>query len=141
MPDQTPLIVILEDDARRQSEMSAVVHECYPHANLIIFDDAHKAIAYFDDHYPDIVSLDNDLVSSVLGHDPGEGIDVVEHIILGDKRYPVIIHTSNGRAGEKMESKMIEMGWVCHWTVPDNDLEWIRLNWRRWLLKFLPNKN
>jgi GR25 family glycosyltransferase involved in LPS biosynthesis len=47
MPDQTPLIVILEDDARRQSEMSAVVHACYPHANLIIFDDAHKAIAYF----------------------------------------------------------------------------------------------
>jgi hypothetical protein len=126
-------IGILEDNARRLAEMLAALHDTFPQAVPATNPDAHAFIAWLSTNILtlDLLCLDHDLEAPIDNpkHDPGDGRDVVRWLLSQPVRIPVLIHTTNGRAGAEMESLLKDAGWRAYWTPPHDDLVWIRKTW------------
>lgn len=126
-------IGILEDNDRRLTEMLTTLHELIPESVATCYPDAHEFIEWLNSNISTLalLCLDHDLVppESSPKHDPGDGRDVVRWLVGQSIQIPVLIHTSNGRAGIQMETTLLDAGWKAYWTPPDNDLAWIRKAW------------
>lgn len=142
IPGMTPstgptLIAILEDDDRRLAEMRSTLAERFPWAEVVTYADAHEFIGWLSANISrvSVLCLDHDLVpperrpGEAKPRDPGDGRDVVEWLLAQAVKVPVIIHTSNPRCGEQMETSLKEAGWSVSWSVPFEDLTWIRQRW------------
>lgn len=63
--------------------------------------------------------------------DPGSGLEIgrfLEKIPAGP---PIVIHTTNRRAGDSMESVLRESGWSVRRVVPCGYVDWVREIWAR----------
>ena len=132
MPDA---VLILEDDAERVDRMRPWVQRLLPGAECCVFDRAAAAIVWVAERQADavLISLDHDLP---LRHDAegrpddlGTGRQVSDLLGRRTPTCPVIVHTSNGPAGDGMEWSLRRSGWPA-WRVPAmGDLAWIDYAW------------
>ena len=124
-------IVILEDNAERQSAMRACLQDKFYQYESVFFDDAHEMQAYLSDHLASalIISLDHDLIlkpgSNGQARDSGTGRDVAEFLSSRMPVCPIIIATTNSPAGDGMEFLLGDAHWQTHRVFPWDDLEWI----------------
>ena len=82
-----------------------------------------------------VLALDHDLElqSRANGRclDPGTGRQVADYLATKKPACPVVIHTSNGPAGDGMEMVLQDAHWITQRVVPADDLDWIPTTWFR----------
>jgi CheY-like chemotaxis protein len=132
-------ILILEDNADRQSEMRSCLRDRFYQYDLAFFDDAKQMVTYLETNLSGalVISLDHDLDSKHQSNgkavDPGTGRAVADFLAQHTPVCPVIIHTTNSAAGDGMEFMLREAHWETHRVHPFGDLEWIPTKWLRTL--------
>ena len=79
--------------------------------------------------------LDNDLdvLQTSFGKsvDAGDGIQVAEYLSRRPPTFPVVVHTTNTPARERIVNLLTTAGWAVSTVVPYGDLEWIGKEWFR----------
>jgi CheY-like chemotaxis protein len=128
-------IVILEDNQDRQAVMRACLADRFYTFDAHFFDDAGEAINFLGEHLAEtlVISLDNDLELKPGPHgrpiDPGTGLEVAEFLAARPPACPVVIGTTNSRAGDAMEATLRGAGWKTRRVVPFDDMHWIETDW------------
>ncbi|HLN33338.1 MAG TPA: cyclic-phosphate processing receiver domain-containing protein [Gemmataceae bacterium] len=131
--------LILEDNRDRRVAMIGRLAERFPFLHVTFFDASKKMIEFMEsDKLQDIamISLDHDLelISGSQGDwiDAGTGLDVARWLSKRPKPIcPVVVHTTNSRAGGKMMRLLERSNWVAHRVIPHDDLLWIDTDWFR----------
>jgi len=129
------LVAILDDNKSRRSEMERSLVKAVPKASLELFDSAPDMIAWLARHIEgvDLVSLAHDLGPSRLRDgmlfDPGTGRDVTDFLVEMDRSFPVIVHTANSSAGQRMLTMLEHAEWPCIRVEPADDLGWVSAEW------------
>lgn len=144
--------LILEDNRDRRVAMIGRLAERFPFLRVAFFDSSEKMIEFMEsDRQQDLVliSLDHDLemIPGSQGDwiDPGTGLDVARWLSKRPKPVcPVIVHTTNARAGSKMMRLFEKSHWMSHRVVPHDDLAWIDTDWfqaaRNAIVDFAPQR-
>jgi hypothetical protein len=128
-------VVILEDDSERREAFREVIASRFPRFELCFAETAGDAIRLIDEAVGRLAlaALDHDLdvlkTSAGTSVDAGSGLDVVDYLLRKPPTFPVLIHTTNQRAGDQMESRLRDAGWNLARVVPFGDLEWIAEAW------------
>ena len=127
-------IAILEDNADRTVAMRSVLAEVLYMYEPHFFPTAPLMVEWLEHHIHEtlMISLDHDLelpVQSVDRTDPGTGRDVADALAERVPSCPVVIHTTNGPAGEGMVNVLNDALWQTHRVVPYDDLRWVRETW------------
>jgi CheY-like chemotaxis protein len=128
-------IVILEDNKDRQAVMRACLADRFHQYDIRLFDNPAETIRFLEDHLSDtlVISLDHDLelIPGPNGSciDPGTGREVADFLSEREPACPVILHTTNARAADGMESALREAGWKVRRVVPFDDMNWIETDW------------
>jgi hypothetical protein len=128
-------IVILEDNADRQTAMRACLADRFYTFEAHFFDDAGETIRYLDAHLADtlVISLDHDLELKAgpdgRSVDPGTGREVADFLAGRPPACPVIIATTNAPAALAMTSVLRGAGWKTCRVVPFDDTRWIETDW------------
>ncbi|HEY2584972.1 MAG TPA: cyclic-phosphate processing receiver domain-containing protein [Tepidisphaeraceae bacterium] len=94
-------IAILEDDAARVAELTAVLRELLYSAPPVFFEDAGRMLVWLGEHLreADLISLDHDLPfrrdeeNRLI--DCGTGRHVADWLTAAPAKCPVIVHSSN----------------------------------------------
>lgn len=129
-------ILILEDNEDRRLAMQERLKERFPFFEVDFFATAKKMnehIASSGLEDVALVSLDHDLElipgadSELI--DPGTGVDVAEELSRQQAVCPVIVHTTNNVAGDRMQCMLQKAGWKTQRVVPYDDLVWIDDMW------------
>lgn len=115
------------------------VADRFPFIEVVFFDSASAMIKFMEGKsLSDVVliSLDHDL-ELVRGEnnaliDPGTGDDVARWLANQPRPIsPIIVHTTNGIAGDKMVQRLEDSNWKVDRVVPYGDLDWIEEEWFR----------
>jgi hypothetical protein len=131
--------LILEDNRDRRVAMIGRLAERFPFLRVDFFDASEAMIQGMQsDDLQDvaIISLDHDLelLPGLQGDwiDPGTGLDVARWLSERTKPIcPVVVHTTNLRAGERMTRLLENSHWVTRRVIPHDDLGWIESDWFR----------
>ncbi len=129
------LVAILDDDKVRRAEMESALQHLLPQASLKFFDNSPDMIAWFARNIDDVslASLAHGLGPSRFRDgmlfDPGTGRDVTDFLVEMDRSFPVIVHTTDGPAGKRMQAVFEHAEWNCDRVTPKGDLEWIGSKW------------
>lgn len=129
------LVAILDDKKNRRAEMRSCLLQSYPEISLELFDNAPDMIAWLARHIEevDLASLAHDLGPSRLRDgmlfDPGTGRDVADFLVEMDRFFPVIVHTSNGAAGQRMVSVLEDATWPCSRVEAADNPDWVNAVW------------
>jgi CheY-like chemotaxis protein len=132
-------ILILEDNADRQSAMISCLRDRFHQYESVFFVDANVMLAYLNDNLNQslAISLDHDLelLNQHNGNmaDPGTGRMIADYLADKAPVCPVIIATTNSNAGDAMEFLLRDANWETHRVYPWGDLEWIPSHWFRTL--------
>ncbi len=125
-------IVILEDNEDRQVTMKTVLEDRFPAFRIEFFVASSPMIDHLTKtglYDVALISLDNDLemIEDNSGQlaDPGDGVDVVNWLCTQPAVVPVIVHTTNMSAGNRMMELLSEHGWVRERIVPYDGEIWI----------------
>lgn len=145
------LILILEDDISRIEVMKSWLQD-----RLYMFENQ------FYDHPSDMIDMvkqrRNDILAVSLDHDlnelclsPGRttdnqtedptGMDVVSFLEQQTPQFPVLIHSSNHRAAEKMVRCFNKRHWTVDRVIPFDDTSWIGEEWLPKLRKMIEKQN
>jgi CheY-like chemotaxis protein len=130
-------IVILEDNAERRAAMQRCLQDRFYQFDAVFFQAAAPMLEYCTQHLDEtiLIDLDHDLELQPLPDgrclDPGTGREVANFLAGKKAVCPVIIHTTNGPAGDAMAMVLQDAHWQTHRVVPTDDLEWIPTNWFR----------
>jgi hypothetical protein len=130
---------MLEDDAERVSRFTVVLRSIAPDLRFVVWRDAWAMIREVGPYLPAarLMSLDHDLEpAEAAAADPGDGLDVVRHLVSQPVICPVIIHTSNGERSTWMAGAFDLAGWR-HWRVAPIGDDWIEMDWRRTVKRLL----
>lgn len=129
-------IIILEDNNDRKHAMQAVVADRFPQYRIEFFVDVPSMISRLEAtglYDVALVSLDHDLdiiiESDGRRTDPGTGVDAATWFANQPAVAPVIVHTTNTFAGDRMVNLLVESGWRCNRIVPYGGDDWIRERW------------
>lgn len=128
-------IVILEDNAERQAIMRRCLADRFYTFEAHVFHDSWTMIRFLDEYLAEtlVISLDNDLelIPGPDGQmiDPGAGVDVAEYLAGQPAGCPVVIHTTNTQAAERMKAALDGAGWRTRRVVPFDDMNWIETVW------------
>jgi hypothetical protein len=139
-------IVILEDNVERQAAMQRYLDERFDEFEAVFFRAVAPAVEYCERHLADIIliALDHDLelIATSNGRclDPGTGREVADYLAGRKPVCPVVIHTSNGAAGDGMEMVLQDARWQTHRVVPVDDLDWIPTAWLRAVRRAIAKK-
>ncbi|WP_390457422.1 cyclic-phosphate processing receiver domain-containing protein [Planctomicrobium piriforme] len=91
-----------------------------------------------------LISLDHDLelIPEPGGQlvDPGTGVEVSDWLAAQAPSCPVIIQTTNSRAGHQMEDSLRESGWTVQRIVPYSGADWIYEAWSRSVRDLIVNE-
>jgi len=130
-------IVILEDNLDRQAAMSVVLNDLFPAAVIEYFAVAKQMIQWLDVtgiYDVALISLDNDLEmlegEDGLLVDAGDGVDVAKWLVTMPPVVPVVIHTTNTTAGDRIEELLRSHGWLHARVVPYAAEVWVQETWR-----------
>jgi hypothetical protein len=144
--------LILEDNRDRRVAMIGRLVERFPFLRVVFFETSAAMIAYMTaEDLQDVVviALDHDLemIAGPEGDwiDPGTGLDVARWLADQPKPLcPVVVHTTNSRAGTKMMRLLEKAKWNSHRVVPHDDLDWIETDWfrvvRNAIVSFAPQR-
>jgi hypothetical protein len=144
--------LILEDNRDRRVAMIGRLAERFPFLRVDFFDTSAKMIDFMEsDSLQDVamISLDHDLelIPGLQGDwiDPGTGLDVARWLADRSKPLcPVVVHTTNSRAGTKMMRLLEKSHWISHRVIPHDDLDWIETDWfrvvRNGIVDFAPQR-
>lgn len=129
-------IVILEDNIDRQQSMLAALADRLPsckvelHSNVAAFLESLQRGGLFD---VELISLDHDLEILVAPdgqrRDPGTGIEAVDWLSKQPALAPVVVHTTNTSAGDRMVEMLLRCGWNCDRVTPYGGMDWIEETW------------
>ena len=130
------LVAILDDEPERLALMEEVLG-AYADLTVLTFDNAPDMVEWartsFATSLPTFISLDHDLGPNRERDgqvfDPGCGRDVVDALIATGSQCPVIVHTSNGRAGTSMVMDFEMAGWQVDRVHPVFGHQWIPTAW------------
>lgn len=124
-------ILVLEDNDDRRDAMQDWLDERLSMYELVITDDPDEFIRQANQRSPDIlaVSLDHDLHERADQSTTLTGMLVVDHLEKLRPTFPVLLHTSNTRDGERMRSRLVERGWDVDWVTPFDDTSWVATSW------------
>ena len=144
--------LILEDNRDRRVAMIGRLVERFPFLHVAFFDASPEMIGFMEsDPLQDVVmiSLDHDLemISGSNGDwiDPGTGLEVAKWLSKRPNPIcPVVVHTTNSSAGDKMIRVLEKSHWNAHRVVPHDDLRWIDGDWfsvaRNAIVDFAPQR-
>jgi hypothetical protein len=130
-------IVILEDNPERQAAMQLCLQDRFYQFDAVFFQTAVTMQEYCARHLDEtiLIGLDHDLElqpgPNGRSLDPGTGRDVADFLAGKQPVCPVVIHTSNGPAGDGMEMVLHDAHWQTVRVQPFDDLEWIPASWFR----------
>jgi CheY-like chemotaxis protein len=139
-------VLLLEDDPSRVRAMRAVLADLLPAVRVAVFDNAPEAAAFLRDHCAEtiLISLDHDLGPTRRSDDgtpldPGDGRDVVAHLVTCNPTCPVIVHSANYQMVPVMVEALRDAGWPATIVTPYSQLQhgWIDVGWRNeveWLI-------
>ena len=128
-------IVILEDNLDRQVMMRECLADRFYTFDAHFFDDSCEMIRFLESNLAEtiLISLDNDLDLKTgpdgKSIDPGSGCDVAEFLAGKPPTCPVVIHTTNSLAAERMQRALRDAGWKTRRVIPFDDTEWIKSDW------------
>lgn len=77
----------------------------------------------------DFFSLDNDLYLADYEGEEGEGWQLCEWILANLEPRPIIVHSTNTHASQRMKMACEEAGWDFHRVVPYLGMQWIGEAW------------
>ena len=139
-------LLILEDNADRRTAMLEHVADCLPMFAVEFFDSAALMIERVKRQQLSgvaLISLDHDLEPfhgpGNAAIDAGTGLDVVQCLVEWSRgrtefpvfRIPVIVHSSNDQAAEKMMDSLQSAGWSVSRIVPFDAERWVGETWVR----------
>lgn len=136
---------ILEDNAERRTAFQDQIQKLNAKLDVVFFDSAVDAIAWLREYQADVslISLDHDLPifrnSDGELRDCGTGRMVSDFLCTVPPTCPVIVHTSNASAGERMLTALRDADWPAERVYPNDDLAWIASEWSAAVRKFAAN--
>lgn len=94
-------------------------------------DDPYELISILRDKFEDTlaVSLDHDLHERLDGSTELTGMMVAEYLAGQKPGFPILLHTSNSRDGERMKLQLLDADWSVDWVKPFDDTTWIGNDW------------
>ena len=129
---ESPMFLMLEDNAERLQRFAAVLRRIDPALPLRVWRSAWAMIREVEPLLPAarLISLDHDLDPEEGDPtDPGTGWDVTQFLAVLPPACLVVIHTSNGERAAWMMGEL-ELGrWQFHRVPPLGD-DWIERDWR-----------
>jgi hypothetical protein len=132
-------IVILEDNAERQAAMRQALADRLHTFEPVFFASTAPLLDYLGRHLEEaiLIALDHDL-EMLPGRngrctDAGCGREVADFLAQQSPACPVVLHTTNGAAGDGMAMVLNDAGWKTYRVVPAGDLEWVGTAWIRTL--------
>ena len=131
----TPVVAILEDDARRCAAMRGCLERLLPGVSVVFHESALDMVAWLGEHQMDVslISLDFDLPikrtedGSLV--DFGTGATVADFLATVPPTCPIIVHTSNATGASRMLTALRRAGWPTARVYPADDLAWISGAW------------
>lgn len=129
------LIAILEDNPDRTAAMKEALLRELPADEAIFFDNAPDMVGWLKASLGTVcvLSLDHDLGPNRKREgeifDPGVGRDVVTLLETMPSACQVIVHSSNGPAGDGMMYALEREGWSVERVYPVRDLSWVNSHW------------
>jgi len=140
------LILILEDDPSRIEVMKSWLQDRLYMFKPHFFEHPSEMIEIVKQRSDEILalSLDHDLnelclptrLPSDVRPDP-TGMDVVTFLEQQPPQFPVLIHSSNDRAAEKMVRCFKKRHWAVDRVIPFDDTSWIGEEWLPKLRKMI----
>ena len=129
-------ILMLEDDTSRLSRFHDVLKPLGEVHTLHTWRDARQMVSEMSPFLGDcaLICLDHDLEPEVAGHDPGDGLEVARFLAPLRLPIPILIHSSNGDAVQRMRGVLELEGWRVHSILPFGD-RWVEQHWRQWVLQ------
>lgn len=125
--EQTPAIVVLEDESWRTNQMRRVAHDSLAEYECWFFDNASELQSWLGLHLwrTRLISLDCDLdtVDAHTEGNVGSGSDVVDYLAGLAPACPVIIHSSNAMRAPAMHLNLTLAGWPSVRLSPYTDAE------------------
>jgi hypothetical protein len=128
----TPVIVILEDNAERQTAMNSWLDDRLPMYVRHVSSDPDRIIAIFREHWASILiaSLDFDLYDDPEMGTHKTGGNVVDYLTTRtDHPFPVLVHSSNEPEAERMQRRLRKHHWATDRVIPFDGTEWIGHDW------------
>src|SRR6185437_4074667 len=110
-------IAILEDNLDRQAVMRRCLADRFYTFDAHFFDGSAEMIRFLEENLAETIAiaLDNDLElkpgPNGRSIDSGSGCDVATFLAMKQPACPVIIHTTNADAAEKMTEVLQTAGW------------------------------
>ena len=125
------LIAILEDNPDRVAVMRRWLAERFGMYEHFFSDDPDTLIGHIRPRLGDLVavSLDHDLHERPDGNTAVTGMAVAEFLSAAEPKFPVLIHSSNTRAVERMRERLRSCDWVVVAVTPFDDTNWIGDDW------------
>lgn len=129
MTAQRNTILILEDTPDRISRFKCVLTSELPNIQYEIVNTAAEMFELIRSQLPEsfAVSLDHDLYVSGI-NDPGDGLQVAEHLSSLSPSCPVIIHTSNAEKSRQMQGILEANRWAVR-LAGAIGTDWIEVDW------------
>ena len=121
------MIFILEDNDERIDNFKAALGHIACHVEKTV----PESIDWLSRNEGEILlfSLDNDLYVPEYHGDAGEGWELCEWILANLTKHPLLIHSTNIHAADKMQNACNRAGWECRTIPPYNGFEWIHDSW------------
>ena len=125
------IIAVLEDNADRVAAMKKWLNDRFGMYEHFITDDPRRLLEVLGERAEDVlvVSLDHDLFDSSHGREDATGMDVIHALVRGKPAFPVIVHSSNSIAAEKMVRRLRNKKWNVVSVMPIEDTAWIGRDW------------
>ncbi|MBF0234458.1 MAG: hypothetical protein HQK65_15665 [Desulfamplus sp.] len=130
------MIFILEDNDERIENFKAALGTIESHVEKTV----PESIEWLSENKQQITlfSLDNDLYVPDYEGDEGEGWALCEWILANFMKTPVLIHSTNIYAADKMKALCEQAGWQYSEIPPYNGFEWIHESWIQGVCSFIP---
>ena len=130
------MIFILEDNNERIENFKAALGTIESHVEKTV----PESIEWLSKNKQQITmfSLDNDLYVPEYQGDEGEGWILCEWIAANLVKHPVLVHSTNIHAADKMRDICEQAGWQYRIIPPYNGFEWIHESWIQGVNEFIP---
>jgi hypothetical protein len=135
------MLLMLEDNAERVQRFRQTLEAIAPEMALVVWRDARTMIDEAGLHIAvaRLISLDHDLEPLDSRPDPGDGLEVVKFLVPQPFICPVIIHTSNQFAADRMADELELAGWRYGRVTPLGD-DWVEVDWLRMVKRLLAKR-
>ena len=132
-------IAILEDNTERIEAMRERLNDRMPMYRSYFTNDPRDLLQFIQIHQGNIlaVSLDHDLNEVDFSPLDLTGMDAVKGLENMPPEFPVIVHSTNALAVEKMMVRLENAGYSVGRVIPFDGVNWIRTEWFQTLRRMI----